>query len=159
MKIAGNAQTLLLRIFEAWRSENFPDADPATAFETFASELTLRSYGLSLDEVMAGIVGGGQDGAVDGVYVFFDDVLVDEDSEVVLQESRTSSFGQERSLELWVIQAKRTASFAEGALDKLENTLRRVLDLNEPLQGLAVLYNEGLLAVGRGRSCWCVVLG
>src|SRR5262249_21616072 len=105
----------------------------------------LRSYGLNLDEVSAGIVGGGQDGAVDSVYTFFDDTLVDEDSEVVQGTSKPAAFGQDRPLELWVVQAKRTPSFSEGALDKLENTLRRVLDLNEPLDSLAPLYNPTVL--------------
>ena len=146
VKTPGNAQTLLLRIFEAWQSDTLPESDGGAAFEIFASELALRSYGLNLDEVTAGIVGGGQDGAVDSVYVFFDDALVDQDSEVVLPDSRPGAFGQERSLELWVVQAKRTASFSEGALDKLENTLRRVLDLDQPLDGLAALYNPTLLA-------------
>ncbi len=146
VKTPGNAQTLLLRIFEAWQSDTLPESGGGAAFEIFASELALRSYGLNLDEVTAGIVGGGQDGAVDSVYVFFDDALVDEDSEVVLPDSRPGAFGRERSLELWVVQAKRTASFSEGALDKLENTLRRVLDLDQPLDGLAALYNPTLLA-------------
>jgi len=144
-KVPGNAQTLLTRIFEAWHRDNLPDADGGGAFEVFASELALRSYGLNLDEVTAGVVGGGQDGAVDSVYVFFDDTLVDEDSEVVLSESKPSSFSQGRSLELWVVQAKRTASFSESALDKLENTLRRVLDLDEPLDSFSQLYNPTLL--------------
>jgi hypothetical protein len=145
-KMPGNAQTLLLRIFDAWHRDNLPESDAGVAFEVFTSELALRSYGLNLDEVTAGVVGGGQDGAVDSVYVFFDDTLVDEDSEVVLAESKPSAFIQGRSLELWVVQAKRTASFSETVLDKLENTLRRVLDLDEPLDGLALLYNPALLA-------------
>jgi hypothetical protein len=145
-KMPGNAQTLLLRIFDTWRHDNLPGSDAGAAFEAFASDLALRSYGMNLDEVTAGVVGGGQDGAVDSVYVFFDDTLLDEDSEVVLAGSKPGSFGQGRSLELWVVQAKRTASFSEGTLDKLENTLRRVLDLDQRLDDLSQLYNLILLA-------------
>jgi hypothetical protein len=154
-RMPGNAQTLLLRIFDAWHQDNLPKSDAGTAFEIFASELVLRSYGLNIDEVTAGVVGGGQDGAVDSVYVFFDDSLVDEDSEVVLADSRPSAFSQGRPLELWVVQAKRTASFSEGALDKLENTLRRVLDLGESLDDLVQLYNATLLSrFGLFRRAW-----
>jgi hypothetical protein len=145
-KMPGNAQTLLLRIFDTWHHDNLPESDAGAAFEVFASDLALRSYGMNIEEVIAGVVGGGQDGAVDSVYVFFDDTLVDEDSEVVLAGSKPGSFGQGRSLEVWVVQAKRTASFSEGALDKLENTLRRVLDLDQRLDDLAQLYNPTLLA-------------
>ena len=152
---ASNAQTLIMRIFKAWQGDNLPDCAEDTAFEIFASELTLRSYGLNLEEVQAGIVGGGQDGAVDSVYTFFDDALLDEDSELVQDESRAGQFGQQRSLELWVIQAKRSASFSETALDKLENTLRRLLDLNQPLDDLLELYNPSLLSrFGLFRKAW-----
>jgi hypothetical protein len=145
-KVPGNAQTLLLRIFDTWHHDNLPESDAGAAFEVFASDLALRSYGMNLDEVNAGVVGGGQDGAVDSVYVFFDDALLDEDSEVVLAGSKPNYFGQGRPLELWVVQAKRTASFSESTLDKLENTLRRVLDLDQPLDDLVQLYNPTLLA-------------
>ena len=110
---SANARTLLMRIFEAWHAESFPSYSEGAAFEIFASELVLRPYGLVLDEVKAGIVGGGQDGAIDSVYVFFDDNLVDEDSEVVDPSSKPSDFSQDRLLELWIIQTKTTPAFAE----------------------------------------------
>ena len=124
---ATNARTLLLRIFEAWRADSLPGYSEGEAFEIFASELVLRPYGLVLDEVKAGIVGGGQDGAIDSVYVFFDENLIDEDSEVVDPASKPSDFSQDRLLELWIIQAKKTPAFAETTLDQLENSIRRLL--------------------------------
>jgi hypothetical protein len=124
-----NARTLLIRIFETWREELLAGYSEGAAFEIFASELVLRSYGLVLDEIKAGIVGGGQDGAIDSVYVFFDDNLVDEDSEVVDPSSKPSDFSQDRLLELWVIQTKTTPAFSETTLDQLENSIRRLLDL------------------------------
>ncbi|MEU8321003.1 AIPR family protein [Nonomuraea sp. NPDC048881] len=158
-KSPSNAQTLLMRIFDTWHADNLPGATGGTAFEVFASELVLRSYGLSLEEVKLGIVGGGQDGAIDSIYVFFDDALLDEDSEVVSESSKPSDFGQDRSLELWVIQAKRTAAFSEEAIDKLENSLRRLLDLSQPLGELSPLYNSDVLArIGIFRSTWEKVL-
>ncbi|NUV30953.1 MULTISPECIES: AIPR family protein [unclassified Streptomyces] len=150
-----NAQTLILRIFEAWKEENLPAVDGGTAFEVFSSELALRSFGLGIEEIQAGIVGGGQDGAIDSVYVFFDDALLDEDSDVVSETSRPSDFGQDRNLELWVVQAKRTPSFAEDVAEKLENTMRRLLDLSLSIESLSVLYNPTLLTrFGIFRNAW-----
>ncbi|MGW5582458.1 AIPR family protein [Streptomyces sp. NPDC003857] len=150
-----NAQTLIMRIFEAWTEENLPSVDGGTAFEVFASELALRPFGLGLEDIEVGIVGGGQDGAIDSVYVFFDDTLLDEDSDVVSKTSRPTEFGQDRNLELWVVQAKRTPSFAEEVADKLENTMRRLLDLSQSLESLSVLYNPTLLArFGIFREAW-----
>ncbi|MFJ8191144.1 AIPR family protein [Streptomyces sp. NPDC096094] len=150
-----NAQTLILRIFDAWKEENLPAVDGGTAFEVFSSELALRSFGLGIEEIEAGIVGGGQDGAIDSVYVFFDDTLLDEDSDVVSETSRPSDFGQDRTLELWVVQAKRTPSFAEDVAEKLENTMRRLLDLSLSIESLSVLYNPTLLTrFGIFRDAW-----
>lgn len=150
-----NARTLLMRIFEAWRADSFPSYSDGDAFEIFASELVLRPYGVTLDDVEAGIVGGGQDGAIDSVYVIFDDNLIDVDSEVVDPSSKSSDFGQGRTLELWIIQAKKTPAFAETTLDKLENTIRRLLDLSQSLDSLRVLYNERLLdRIGLFRVAW-----
>ncbi len=144
-KMPSNAQTLILRIFDAWKEENLPAVDGGTAFEIFSSELALRPFGLGIEEIQAGVVGGGQDGAIDSVYVFFDDTLLDEDSDVVSDTSRPAEFGQDRNLELWVVQAKRTPSFAEDVAEKLENTMRRLLDLSQSIESLSVLYNPTLL--------------
>ncbi|WP_406727907.1 AIPR family protein [Streptomyces sp. GD-15H] len=144
-----------MRIFDAWTEDNLPTVDGGTAFEIFASELALRPFGLGIEEIEAGIVGGGQDGAIDAVYVFFDDALLDEDSDVVAQKSRPTEFGQDRNLELWVVQAKRTPSFAEEVAEKLENTLRRLLDLSQPLDSLSSLYNSTVLVrFGIFRDAW-----
>jgi hypothetical protein len=152
---SANARTLLMRIFEAWHAENFASYSEGDAFEIFASELVLRPYGLVLDEVKAGVVGGGQDGGIDSVYVFFDDNLIDEDSDVVDPSSRPSDFGQDRPLELWIIQTKTTPGFTETGIDKLENSIRRLLDLSQPLDTLGVLYNEKVLGrIGLFRSAW-----
>ncbi|MFD4250007.1 AIPR family protein [Amycolatopsis thermoflava] len=154
-KLPSNAETLVGRIFDAWKTENFPDADGGVAFEIFASELALRSYGLLLEEIQAGIVGGGQDGAIDSIYVFFDDVLLDDDSEVLSTEARATDFGQDRPLELWIVQAKRSPAFAEEALDKLENSLRRLLDLSLNLDDLSDLYNSSVRSrMALFRSAW-----
>lgn len=150
-----NARTLLLMIFESWRANYLPTYSVGAAFEVFASDLVLRPYGLVLDEIKSGIVGGGQDGGIDSVYVFFDDNLVAEDSEVVDPSSKPSDFNQDRLLELWLIQAKTTPAFAETAIDELENSIRRLLDLSQTLDSLRVLYNETLLdRVALFRTAW-----
>ena len=91
-----NARTLLMRIFEAWRADCLASYSEGAAFEIFASELVLRPYDLALNDVKAGIVGGGQDGAIDFVYVFFDDNLIAEDSEVIDPASKPEKGGEEK---------------------------------------------------------------
>lgn len=150
-----NSRTLLLRIFESWHAENIARSSADTAFEIFASELSLRTYGLGLENIQEGISGAGQDGGIDSVYSFWDDNLLDEDSDIFSESKRPAEFPQERLLELWVIQAKRSPTFEEGALDKLENTLRRILDLDQDVEGLRGLYNDTLLSrIDLFRRAW-----
>jgi AIPR protein len=150
-----NARTLLMRIFQAWQADTIPSYQKGAAFEIFTSDLVLRPYGLALDEIRAGIVGGGQDGAIDSVYVFFDDNLIDEDSDVVDPSRKPNAFGQDRLLELWVIQTKTTPAFAESTLDELENSIRRLLDLSHSIESLRPLYNELVLGrIGLFRTAW-----
>jgi hypothetical protein len=150
-----NAQTLLMRIFDSWHKDNLANTDDGDAFEVFASELSLRQYGLSLEEIQSGIVGGGQDGAIDSIYTFFDGTLLDDDSEIISTAKRATDFGQDRVLELWVIQAKRSPTFTETAIDKLDNSLRRLLDLSIKMDDLTNLYNSTVLArISLFRTAW-----
>ena len=61
------------------RDQPLPDD---VAFELFAIEHVLGDMGLSGDDVAAGRVGGGDDGGLDGVYVFLDGDPIDEDADV-----------------------------------------------------------------------------
>jgi len=81
-----------------------PVADDV-AFELFACEQLLKAYDLSPDDIEAGRVGGGQDGAIDGVYVFFGDKLLAEDDELLSDQSSPSSFPRSQTLTLWLVQA------------------------------------------------------
>jgi hypothetical protein len=73
------------------------------AFELFACEQVLRGYDLSEDEIESGRIGGGNDGGLDGVFVFLSETLVTEDAEIVSDDSRPSDFGRGLVLELWLI--------------------------------------------------------
>ena len=99
------------------------------AFELFACEQVLRDRDLSAEEVALGVVGGGNDGAIDGVYVFLGDALLSEDSEVLQDGFSPSKVASGACLSLWLVQAKRDMSFAETAFDKIANSTRRLLSL------------------------------
>jgi hypothetical protein len=134
---------------QAARAEPLPDD---YAFELFASEQVLRDRELSSDEVEAGVVGGGNDGGLDGVYVFLGDVLLADDSEVLEESFSASKISVGTPLTLVLVQAKRTESFAETAIDVVADSTRRLLDLTEPVDDLRTLYSEALVgAVGRFR--------
>jgi hypothetical protein len=125
----------------AARQGDAPDGlDDAEYFEFFSFEQILKDYELSDDEVLSGQVGGGQEGGVDGLYVFADGVALDEDSEYA--EVRKGA-----ELVLFVIQAKRERKFSEVTLQKLEDTLEDLLELGKDRKALEAtgLYKEEFL--------------
>lgn len=128
---------------QAERAQPIPDDE---AFELFACEQVLRDYDLSLDEVAAGVIGGGNDGAIDGAYTFLADSLLSEDSEIFDDDFSVASVGPETELSLWIVQAKRTTSFTETALDLAASSTARMLDLQENEDDLRALYSPGVLA-------------
>jgi AIPR protein len=117
------------------------------AFEIFACEQVLRKYDLSLEEIEEGVVGGGNDGAIDGVYVFLDDRLLTEDTEVLEDDFQAGKVVRGTLLSLHLIQAKREESFTETALDLVSSSTERLLDLSSEQDELLQLYSEEV--VGR----------
>jgi len=125
------------------------------AFELFACEQVLRGYDLSEDEIESGRIGGGNDGGLDGVFVFLSETLVTEDAEVVSDDSRPSDFGRGLVLELWLIQAKRSPSFGETAIDLAASSLGRLLDLQLDEGHLREFYSaEVIQAVRLFTTAW-----
>ncbi|MEU2559645.1 AIPR family protein [Streptomyces longispororuber] len=112
-------------------------------FEVFACEQALTTGDLSLEEVEAGVIGGGGDGAIDGVYVFLNERLLADEEEI----SVSHDVPRGSRLLLWLVQAKREKSFTETAIDLAASSTRRLLDLEESEDDLLELYGAEL--VGR----------
>lgn len=115
------------------------------AFELFACEQALAERQLSADEVADGIVGGGNDGGLDGVYVFLGDVLLAEDSDVFQDDFAPGKVPARSRLELWMVQAKRETGFAETAIEKVADSCRRLLSLAEEETDLEELYSTSVV--------------
>lgn len=127
-----NAKVLLDTLLVGRADEQ--DGDPLPddkLFELFALEQILKHTEISQEEVVAGQIGGGDDGGIDGLYSFLDGTLLEEDA-VILEEDfdpRKVKTGAELSLVL--VQAKRSDSFTETAIQKIDRTLSEILDLSK----------------------------
>ena len=80
--MADNELVLLHQVLQERQNDREIPLREDDAFELFACEQVLRNRDLSAEEVAAGMIGGGSDGAIDGVYVFLGDELLSEDSDV-----------------------------------------------------------------------------
>ena len=117
-----------------------------TAFEHFAAQQVIKSRDLSVDEVADGVIGGGNDGGLDAIYVFLNGTLLSEDSEIFDGDFSPTKVPSGTTLELWLVQAKRETSFTETAIDKVASAAARLMNLAESEEDLRKLYSDAVVA-------------
>lgn len=123
-----------------------PELTDSEYFELFTAEQILKDRDLSYEEIEDGIVDGGGDGGIDGVYVFINDSLC---REVV----ETDDYKREVPIELVFIQAKTT--FSETAMDKFISSANDLLNLEPDEEVLSRVYNVDLLEkISIFRQCY-----
>ena len=140
-----NELVLLDRVLEQELSEGEVSLPEDQAFELFACEQVLKASDLSIDELTSGLVGGGGDGGIDGVYTFLDGLLLSEDSEIFNSAFPPSRFRPEVPLSLRLVQAKRSESFSETTIDRASSSTSRLLDLQRSVEELERLYSVALV--------------
>jgi hypothetical protein len=112
---------------------------PNDFFELFSASEALKSYDMSIEEIAAGQVDGGQDGGIDCVYIFANGDPLEEDALARRPPPDTA-------LELHIFQCKDSESFQGTAIDKLTSTISSIFDLSRSVEDLRSTYNEQLLA-------------
>lgn len=137
-----NELVLLDQVLAERQTERISPIRDDVAFELFAAEQALHGHELSLDEIEAGVIGGSNDGGLDGIYVFLGDTLLSEDSDVFQEGFKASSVTAGTKLALWLIQAKRETSFSETAIEKAADSTGRLLSLTEDEALLGRLYSS-----------------
>ncbi|GHE51321.1 hypothetical protein CP980_08210 [Streptomyces vinaceus] len=144
--MSANDRVLINQMIEEKRNSRSVALSFDAAFERFACEHALHGFGLSEEEVEAGVIGGSDDGGIDGAYVFLGGRLLHEDSDVLQQPSAAAQVDTGTQLTLWLVQAKTSSTFSETALDKVEATCKNLLDLQADDADFAVLYSADLIA-------------
>ena len=115
--------------------QSLSDAD---LFEFFCFEQTLKKYDLSYDETCYGKVGARGDGGIDGLFTFVDGDLLSEDTGL-------SEVKRGASIDVVVIQAKRSASFSESAIDRINTTISDLFNLENELSDFSSIYNTDVI--------------
>lgn len=138
--MSNNELVLLDQVLQQRQTERATSIADDYAFELFACEQALREHDLSAEEIADGVVGGGNDGGLDGIYVFLGDVRLTEDSDLFQPDFNRNKVPTRTRLELWMVQAKRETSFTETAIEKVADCSRRLLSLAEDDEDLQKLY-------------------
>jgi hypothetical protein len=109
------------------------------AFEIFCSDLILKRRKLSVDEIRDGIVGGGKDGGLDGIFIFVNGLLIEDP--MVLPDHKSDV-----RIEVIFIQAKHSKEIEQVVLQKLESSLPLFLDLEPDQKKLNIHLNGDVQA-------------
>ena len=131
-----NNQLLLNECIQQEYEENDLYESKDTYFEYFAASQVLKKYDLSDDEVSNGIIGGGNDGGCDGMYVFLNNALLTQDQMENLRAAKGST------LSLIIIQAKNTTGFSEDAIMKWKTVSANLLSMSSNMNDFLERYNE-----------------
>ena len=133
-----NDPILLEQILEQRKAALDPEATDSDFFELFVAEELLKDHSLSYEELGSGLVGGGNDGGIDGFWVFANGELIREDTEF-------DGLGRNVDMELVIIQAKRSSGFSEDPINRLMAATENLLDLSKDLDEFRNRYNSELL--------------
>ena len=139
-KLTTSNQILVKSIIEKEFKENENNyKDENTFFEFFSANQILKNLNLSDDELSAGIVGSGNDGGCDAIFILLNGEIVTQDQLATLEVTKGSVLG------LIIIQAKETTGFGEDAILKLKTTSENLLNLNCDNEKFKNRYNENVL--------------
>ncbi len=117
-------------------------------FEFLLAEQITKDFDLTNDQIKDGIMGGGNDGGVDAIYVFVNGLLIEEDTEA---PAISDSIG----IHVIVAQAKNTESYSEEVINKFVAFSEDAFNLEVELDSLSGVYMQDLLeTVGRLRDLW-----
>ncbi|MBD2663929.1 abortive infection phage resistance protein abiU [Richelia sinica FACHB-800] len=115
-------------------------------FELFTFEQILKKFDLSNDELLSGKTGKGDDGGIDGFFVFIENRIIDDFMVLDNNEKATIKISQRNpSIELYLIQAKETPSFSEQVFDKVISTIMTIFDFRKEISELSKNYNQELI--------------
>ena len=89
--MTANDRILLNEILKQQKNLVDPSATASEFFELFTAEQILKDFDLSYEEIESGIIGGGNDGGVDSMYVLVNGELFQEESDFSQLKSQTKA--------------------------------------------------------------------
>lgn len=108
-------------------------------FEVFSASLILKTFDLSDEELEKGIVGSGNDGGCDGLYLFVNEELIFDDTPL-------ENIKKNPNLDVYIIQSKFETSFREDVFNKWKSIVDNLFSI-ESFQDIdfSKRYNSDVL--------------
>ena len=133
-----NAQIILDRILDKSRQSRDPDSTASQFFEFFTADQILKDYDLSDAELASGRIGGGQDGGIDGIYLFVNGTLVHKGTDC-------KNMGNDITIDLVIIQCKTGPGFQETPIERFITITDNILDLDKSITSFHGVYHDQLI--------------
>ncbi|TWU10292.1 AIPR protein [Novipirellula galeiformis] len=140
--MAKNDVVLLDSLVEKAKPQFGEGLEDSELFELFAFDQVLKDYDPSFEDLESGWTDGGNDGGLDGFFVFVDDRIATGDS---------SDLAAKRGprIHVHVLSVRRAAKFEQQPIDTLVSSLGELLDLSVKDDDLKYPYNEEVLGQRR----------
>lgn len=136
--MAANDSIVLDTILKQKKSQIADSLADDDYFEIFTFEQILKKYDLSYEELISGKIGGGDDGGIDGFFTFVNGEIIDKDTNL-------NGFKRHPSIELFLIQSKRSPSFSETAVEHVIRSAMNIFNLEKDISVLQKNYNSELI--------------
>lgn len=134
-----NDKIIISSIVEQKRQETAPDLSEAKFFELFTASEILKDQDLSYDEISSGVIGSGNDGGIDSIYILLNGELIQEDTEV-----ETILRKRNNRIDIYILQSKRTNGFDEETINRLTSSVEEIFDLSRSLDSMQAVYNSDI---------------
>ncbi|MFQ5443199.1 MAG: AIPR family protein, partial [Nitrospinales bacterium] len=135
--MAANDKRVLDTILEK-KKQIAPSLSEGEIFELFTCEQILKDYDLSYEEIQEGLVGGGGNGGIDGIFLLVNGELIEEDSDY-------DHFKKDINIEVFIMQAKSKDSFQEKPILNFTTLTSQLFDLSKNLDSFSGEYRAEVI--------------
>lgn len=145
-------QSMAKHAFDDYRRANYPELAEDDAFELYATHLVTQAEGVSPDSVRKSIIGGQDDGGIDGFMILLNRTEFVDSGSVRLTTRKSSLSGLQKGLplDIVVVQAKNSPKWDSEALPKLRDVLQLMMDEKTSIQKLREFpLNEDVVEVAQ----------
>lgn len=136
-QMAANDVIVLNSILEQNKSNSANSLPDDEYFELFTFEQILKEYELDGDELASGQIGGGDDGGIDGFFIFVNKININEDTDIEILRNP--------EIEIFLIQSKQSSSFSESAVEHVIATTKDIFNLEKDKSDFERFYNSILI--------------
>jgi hypothetical protein len=137
-QLATNDVVLLDSLLQRIGSRYSTEASSSERFELFCFDQMLKQFDPTYDELSIGWVDGGNDGGIDGFFVYIDGRPCTGNSAAIASKLRPQ-------IHIKIVSSRSSPRFEQQPLDSLHSSLSELLDLTKTPAELMYPYNSDVL--------------